>query len=546
MDLENQIRKHALANAVEHEGKAVVGSVIGKLLAENPSLRENVKDIQHLVVRIVSEVNNLSSDEQKAALEKTGYEKVEKKEERKPLELGRVEKVVVRFAPNPDGAIHLGNARPAVLSYEYAKKYKGTFYLRFEDTDPKVKKPEKRYYAWIKEDLKWLGIRWNKKVLIQSKRLKIYYSYAEKLVALGGTYVCTCGDEWKKLRDQSIACPCRELPVKEQQKRWKKMLTNRYKEGHAVLRVKTFLGAANPAVRDWPAMRIVDKPKHPLVKAHLWPLYNFASAIDDHVLEITHILRGQEHSTNEEKQKFLYRHFGWVYPKVIILGRFLTPEMVLSKSLIRKGIEEHKFSGWDDPKLGTLRALKRRGFQPSAIRQLILDIGPKSNDVTIAFENLAAYNKKIVDKTADRYFFVPRPKKIKVLNPKIKSVKLHLHPERKKGFRTFRVGDTFYIDAEDFEKFKGTEIRLIGLYNVMLDDACTITSTELKNIRKLQWVPESHIKVDMLTPQGMVSGYGEPTLKKVKIGNVVQFERVGFVRIEKKTAKKITAVFGHR
>ena len=155
-------------------------------------------------------------------------------------------KLVLRFAPNPDGALHLGNARPAILCDEYAKRYKGKLILRFDDTDPKVKVPEKIFYSWIKEDLNWLGIKWHQEVAA-SKRLPIYYKYAEKLVKMNKAYVCTCGDEWKKLVANNKACKCRLLDVKNQQKRWKAMLAYKYKEKAAVLRIKTDLDAKNPA-----------------------------------------------------------------------------------------------------------------------------------------------------------------------------------------------------------------------------------------------------------------------------------------------------------
>lgn len=540
-EISKKIRKYALMNAVKHEGKASVNAVLGKILAENPDLREKARELKSQVEEIVFSVNRLSIEDQKKELGKIDYE-VRKEEKALPELYGEV---VVRFAPNPDGALHLGNARPAILCDELAKKYNGKFILRFDDTDPKIKVPEKIFYEWIREDLKWLGIKY-KKEIIASKRLKIYYKYAEKLIHLGKAYVCTCDvNKWRELRNRSEPCLCRGLSIDEQMKRWQNM-KNKYKEGQAVLRIKTDLNHENPAVRDWPAFRIVDKPNHPISKARLWPLFNFASAIDDHLLKITHILRGQEHATNEVKQRFIYDYFNWKYPDVMILGRFIMQEMVLSKSKIKEGIKKGVFSGWDDVRLGTLRALKRRGFQAEAIRKLILDIGVKSSDVVIASENLAAYNRKIIDMKANRYFFVPNPVKIKIKNPPIKKTKIALHPSVKRGFRKFIVSDEFFIDREDYKRFKGKEIRLIGLYNVILGKTCKVTSTEIKKIQKIQWVPSNEfINVEIIS-EGRIKGYGEKNLLKTKIGEIVQLERFGFCCIEKKTKRKIVAVFGHR
>ncbi len=538
------MRKYTLINAIEHGGLAQAKSILGKLLAENPDLRSRVQQLSGEIEAAVREINRLSPAQQKAELDKLGGYVPVQRVERKglpDLELGR-EKFVVRFAPNPDGAIHIGNARPAILCDEYAKKYKGKFILRFDDTDPKVKTPDKKFYKWIREDLKWLKIKVNHEV-IASKRLNIYYRHAESLIKINAAYVCTCID-FKKFKNAGKPCPCRRDDAKTAMRKWKKMFSS-YKEGHAVLRIKTDLDAKNPAVRDWPAFRIVDKPKHPLVKKHLWPLYNFASAIDDHVLNVTHIFRGQEHSTNEVKQRYLYQHMGWNYPVVITLGRLSMSDMVLSKSQIREGIARRKFGGWDDTKLATLQALRRRGFQAEAIRQIIIDIGPKPSDITISFENLSAYNRKIVDKSADRFFFIPNPKRITVKGMKIKKANIPLHPEEKHGFRTFSLSNTFFIDDKDFEAYKGLEVRLKDLCNIKLGNISEFTGAELKAVPKIQWVPAKHLSVRVITPRAEIKGYAETNLAKVKVGSVVQFERFGFVRLEKVGKSNVVAVFGH-
>ncbi len=547
--VDNLVRKYALVNAIEHEGIAQPKSVLGKILAEEPELRTRISELRTKIDVTVRAVNNLGIAKQKKELDELGGYKAPTRIERKglpELELGR-EKFVVRFAPNPDGALHIGNARPAVLSDEYAKKYHGKFILRFDDTDPKVKTPERRFYSWVREDLKWMKIRVNQE-LIASKRLKIYYKMAEKLINASGAYVCTCNSEtWKKLRDNGKPCPCRESDAKTNMKKWKNMLKHKYKEGQAVLRVKTEMDAKNPAVRDWPAFRIVDKPQHPFQKAKLWPLYNFASGIDDYLTGVTHIFRGQEHSTNEVKQRYMYQHFRWNYPVVVTLGRFSLSDMVLSKSQIRDGIEMRRFGGWDDPRLGTLRALRRRGFQPESVRQIIVDIGVKPSDVTISFENLSAYNRKNIDKSANRYFFIPDPKKIEVKGLKIRQARISLHPDdKKRGYRKFSLTSTFFIDAKDFSSYKGLEVRLKDLCNIKLSDKSEFTGTDKKSIPRIQWVPAKHCIVRVITTSGKeIKGYGEINLLKAKIGDIIQFERFGFVRIEKIQGKNVVVVFGH-
>ena len=514
MELDELIKKYILINATEHNGTAMAKSVLGKLLADNPEYRDNLPEIRLKIDYATEEINRWSLSKQKDELAKLGGYTPVIKEEKKGLPELEVERsFVMRFAPNPDGALHLGNARPAVLCHEYVKKYNGQFILRFDDTDPKVKVPEKRFYKWIKDDLKWLKVRWNKEI-IASKRLNIYYKYAEELIKLGEAYVCTCNEEWKKLRDQRKPCPCRGINRETQLRRWKKMLRHGFKEGEAVLRIKTDLEAKNPAVRDLPGFRIVDNPKHPLVKKKVWPLYNFASAIDDHLFKVTHIMRGQEHSTNETKQRFLYQHLNWKYPFTITLGRFSMTDAVLSKSTIREGIEKREYDDWDDPKLGTLRALKRRGFQPDALRGIIMDVGPKPNDITISMENLSAYNRRIIDSIANRYFFIENPKIIEIKGLPFRKAKIALHPNAKRGFREFSLSKNFFVDDSDFDKYEGLEVRLKDLCNIKLGDVSKYTGNEVKSIPKIQWVPFRYIKVRIIILGKVMEGYGEINLKK--------------------------------
>ena len=223
-------------------------------------------------------------------------------------------------------------------------------------------------------------------------------------------------------------------------------------------------------------------------------------------------------------------------------------DIVLSKSLIREGIKNGKFAGWDDPRLGTLRSLRRRGFQKEALRQIILDVGPKPNDITISTENLSSYNRKIIDRKANRYFFVQNPKKIKIKNFRIKDVKIPLHPEVQKGFRKFKLSNTFYIEADDFTNYNNLEIRLKDLCNIkMSEDAenAEFIGREVKPLPKIHWVPEKHINVRLIMPEKEVNGYGEPSLKNAKRNELAQFERFGFVRIEKVAKNKVTAIFSH-
>lgn len=575
-ELKERIRKAALLNAVAHDGKAQPGAIVGKILGEKVELRSRVKELSNVISKVVEEVNNLSLSEQKAiVLEKWPETQKKKETEEKQLsDLPNAEKykqIVTRFSPNPDCVLHLGSARAIILSHEYAQIYKGKFILRFEDTDPKVKKASLKFYESIREDLKWLGCKIDEEY-IQSDRLPIYYKYSNKLIADGNAYVCECVPE--DFRNKVIAkkpCPCRTLTSTENLERWERMLNGGYLEGQAVVRIKTDLENPNPAVRDWPALRIIDTKKHPHPRVGskyvVWPLYNLAAGLDDHLMGMTHIIRGKEHYTNMVRQKYMYQHLGWQYPEAIHYGRLKITGAFLSKSKIVQGIKEGIYSGYDDPRLGTFAALRKRGITPEAIKKMIIEVGTKSNDVTLSWENLYSHNRKILDATSNRYFFVPTPTQITVKSiPKTFHVKLPLHPEKPdRGYREYEIkpinGDTveLWISNKDAETFEPEKIiRLIELFNIKIKKvtAENITaefiSESYEEIRKIkakliQWVPKgAEYQCQIVLPDAsLVEGYCENECKKLKPNTTLQFERYGFVNI-KEASNKLIAYYAHK
>ncbi|MFB6089141.1 MAG: glutamate--tRNA ligase [Candidatus Aenigmatarchaeota archaeon] len=556
-DLETKIWEFSLRNAIFHNGNAQINAVLGKIMSENSDL--DAKEVRKNIKEIVKEINDLPLEVQKEEAEKISLSlEKEEKEQREGLpELENVEEgeIVTRAAPNPNGPLHIGSARAFLLSYLYKKKYGGRFILRYDDTDPKTpgKEPKKKFYEWVKEDLEWLGCDPDLTVYA-TDRMDTYYEIIYELLDNGNAYICTCDAEgWGKLRDEGEACPCRDLSNDENLERWERMLDGEYGEREAVVRIKTDLQHKNPAIRDWPAARILEDVEHPRVGNEylVWPLYNLASGIDDHELGVTHIFRAQEHSTNTEKQKYLYKHLGWNYPTAIHHGRLSLQGIILSTSTIREGLSENKFEGWDDPRLGTLRALKRRGYQPESIVELIKQIGANPNDVSISSKNLASINRKLIDNRANRYFFVRDPIEIKVENPlRDGEIKLPKHPQNpNKGNRILETHEWFLIDNEDFEDFSGQKIRLKELYNIELSNSgkC-IGDGIVQEMPKIQWVPveeKIHAKVKM--PDGsVVSGAVENTVLEEDIGSVVQFERFGFVRIDQKNDSSVMCYFSHK
>ncbi|MCL1978075.1 MAG: glutamate--tRNA ligase [Candidatus Bathyarchaeota archaeon] len=587
-DLRELIRKAALLNAISHDGKAQAGAMVGKVLGERQDLRSCVKELSVVINSVVNEVNSYSLSEQRSIVEQNWPEtqKKEKVEEKKLPTLPNANKfkqIVTRFSPNPDCVLHLGSARAIILSHEYARMHNGKFILRFEDTDPKIKKPALEFYESIRKDLKWLGVHVDEEY-IQSDRLPIYYEYVEKLVAAGAAYVCECKQEvFHKISLSRQACPCRDLSLTEQLERWHKMVNGGYNEGQAVVRVKTELDHPNPAVRDWPALRIVDTKKypHPRVgsKYILWPLYNLAAGIDDHLMGMTHIIRGKEHYTNMIRQKYMYQALGWEYPEAIHYGRLKITDAFLSKSKIIAGVKDGTYAGFDDPRLGTFAALRKRGITPEAIKKMIIDVGIKPNDVTLSWENLYAYNRKILDASSNRYFFVPDPIELKVNGiPKGFTSKLPLHPEKpESGFREYTITPnkdgtptSFWIPKKDAMNIEqGKIIRLMELFNVEItkvDKQATIDAVESKlmaveakyfsenyeDVRKIkaqliQWIPkgtEFFCEVILQNAQ-TVTGFAENESKKLKPDVIIQFERFGFTRVNE-VNQKMVAYYAHK
>jgi len=568
------IRKAAVINAIKHDGRADLQAVLGNLLGDAPELRSQAKNLIPLVREVIDEVNSTSIDKlHELALQNWPAElsREKKEEERELPPLPNVEKyktIITRLAPNPDFVLHLGNARAAVLSHDYARMYRGKFIVRFEDTDPRLKKAQLGYYEKIREDLRWLGCEWDEEY-IQSERLHIYYEIANALVKSGAGYVCECNSEqFRKLVNKNQSCPDRDLNVDLQEKRWQKMLAGDYREGEAVLRIKTDLLHPNPAIRDWPAMRVIDtvKTPHPRVGSefNVWPLYNLASGVDDHLLGITHVIRGKEHLTNMDRQIYLYEHLGWEYPDAVHYGRLKVEGMNLSKSKMMKALDTGEVTGTDDPRLGTLAALRRRGFLPETIRKLIWEVGPKPVDVTISWDNIDSLNRKLVDPVAHRYFFVPKPELIKISGlPRTYYVKLPLHPQfPEQGNRTLEVpavdGEaTIFVAKADLQTLQNQQAtRLMGLFNL---NQLTIESNELRSryvgestasgqAPIIQWVPShNNVRVEVTLPDATsMKGLAESGLKLEKVGAIIQFIRIGFCRVDQVTDNLVALYFAHQ
>jgi glutamyl-tRNA synthetase len=297
-------------------------------------------------------------------------------------------------------------------------------------------------------------------------------------------------------------------------------------------------------------------------------LYNLAAGVDDHLMGVTHIIRGKEHLTNQVRQEYMYGHLGWKYPETIHYGRLKITGASLSKSKIVQGMREGLYKSWDDPRLATFLALRRRGITPEAIRRLIIDIGPKTSDVILSWENLYAHNRKILDPVADRYFFVQNPIELTVKPiPRRFVARLHLHPDnRERGFREYTIeprgnndSATFWVSNMDVDSSRiGVVLRLMELFNVKIVSASIYAAEasfegesyeQARDIKAqlIHWVPVGEdMPCQIVMPDAtLAEGVAEGACRHLKKDAVIQFERFGFVRIDH-VDDKLTAYYAQK
>ena len=376
-DLHKLAFKYALINAFQFGGTPNAKAVTGKIMAELPEMRKYAKEVISAVEDAINQISKMSNNEIESNLKKINpeffFDKPKEKEaprELPPLEGAEMGNVVTRLPPEPNGYPHIGHGMSFYFNYYYAKKYDGKVILRFDDTNPKKEKLE--YYDAIKQDLKWLKINWDEERNM-SDDMDLYYKYALDLIRISKAYICNCDAEYvSKLRYDSKDCSCISNSVQDNLSLWKEMESA--DEGRFSLRLRGDMSSKNTVMRDPTMMRVVDHP-HPIQgdKYRIWPVYDFACAIEDSVLGVTHVLRSNEFALRIELQDYIRGLLNLRNPKIIEYSRFTVKEPPLQR-LIRPLIEKHLVSGWDDPRLVTIRGLKRRNY-PEAIHMVAEEIG---------------------------------------------------------------------------------------------------------------------------------------------------------------------------
>ena len=566
-ELAKEIRKIALQNAFEHEGKTQDKIILAKILGTKPEYRTKVKEIIGDISQIVSSVNQLSFDEQKKEINQEfpdiliPKEKIEEREGLPALNNAEQGKVVTRFPPEPNGYPHIGHAKAAIINAEYAKMYGGKCILRLDDTNPEAERME--YHAAIKVGLDWLGIEFDS-IKNTSEDMELFYEKGMLLIDSGKAYVCTCKrDDISKNRRERKACKCSMGDINQNNKGWKKMF-EKYKPGEAIVRFRGDMKADNAVMRDPVLFRIIDEKHYTQgEKYRVWPSYDFAVAIEDSIDGITHAFRSKEFELRKELIEAILDSLSMRKPHQGFFSRLEFKGMPISKRILKPLIEEGKVSWYDDPRLPTLEALRRRGIKPEAIKKFVLSLGMTKANTLAPFDALEAFNRKLVDADSIRLFMVIKPEKLVVKKLPFSFVEIPNHPIKDKGKRKIEVDEKFLISGDDAKNIQeNTQIRLLGLGNVKISkldgeiQGEFVGEGDSSNIPKIQWVPEKNFhEIKLLIPKQLfieeefnedsleeLEVYTEPHYLQVKEGEEIQFVRFGYCRKDSQNQ----AIFTHK
>lgn len=566
-ELRKVIRKMSLQNAFEHGGETRDKIILGKILGSQAELRSKVKEISPEISKIVASVNQLSLEEQEIEIKEyfpeilIPKEKIEEREGLPELKDAEQGKVITRFPPEPNGYPHIGHAKAAIINSEYAKMYGGKFILRMDDTNPEAERME--YHAAIKVGLEWLGIEFDT-VKSTSDDMELFYEKGMELINSGKAYICTCKrEDISKNRRERKACKCSREDIEKNNKNWEKM-NNKFKPGDAIVRFRGDMKADNAVMRDPVLFRIIEGKHYTLgEKYRIWPSYDMAVAIEDSIDGVTHAYRSKEFELRKELIDAILDALNMRKPIQGFFSRLEFKGMPISKRIIKPLIEEGKVSWYDDPRLPTLEALRRRGIKPEAIRKFIMSLGLTKANTLAPFDALESFNRKFVDADSIRLFMVSNAKKLSVKNLPISSVEIPNHPIKDMGKRTIEIDGNFYISGEDAQTIKeGSQIRLLGLGNIHITkqgiefEGEFIENGDTKDIAKIQWVPQKTAhEIKMIIPKTLFIGdefnedsleeldvYTEPHYLQLKEGEEIQFVRFGYCRKDSQNQ----AIFTHK
>ncbi|WP_445737306.1 glutamine--tRNA ligase/YqeY domain fusion protein [Mariniflexile sp.] len=500
-------------------------------------------------------------------------------------------KLRFRFPPEPNGYLHIGHTKAIGISFGFGEKYDAPVNLRFDDTNPA--KEEQEYVDAIKEDVAWLGYKWDKE-LFSSDYFQQLYDWAVQFIKEGKAYVDSQSSE--AMAEQKgtptqpgIDGPYRNRSIAENLDLFQRMKAGEFEEGSHILRAKIDMQHPNMLMRDPIMYRILKKHHHRTGNDWcIYPMYDWTHGESDYIEQISHSLCSLEFKPHRELYDWFLdqvAHPNLVRPKQCEFARLNLSYTIMSKRKLLKLVEDGIVSGWDDPRMPTISGLRRRGYTPNAIRKFVETVGVAKRDNMIDVSLLEFCIREDLNKTAPRVMAVLDPVKLVITNyPEGKEEWLEAEnnqEDESAGFRKVPFSRELYIEKEDFKEVAnskyfrlglGKEVRLKNAYIIKGESAvkdadgniteihCTYSEDTSKKIKgTLHWVsikhaikaevreydrlfmdesPDSHQEkgfMDFLNPESLkiIEAFVEPSLKEAKVGDRFQFQRLGYFNVDK-------------
>lgn len=520
----------------------------------------------------------------------------------KDLEEGKIKEVHTRFPPEPNGYLHIGHAKSILLNYGLAVKYNGKFNLRFDDTNPTKEKVE--YVESIIEDVRWLGAEWEDRLFFASDYFEQMYEAAVSLIKKGKAYVCDLTSEEIREYRGSLTSPGKDSPyrnrsIEENLQLFEEMKAGIYEDGTKVLRAKIDMSSPNINMRDPVLYRVARMEHHNTGNTWcIYPMYDYAHPIEDAIEGISNSLCTLEFEDHRPLYDWVIREIGYENPpRQTEFAKLYLTNVVTGKRYIKKLVDDKVVDGWDDPRLVTIAALRRRGFTPESIRMFIDLVGVSKSQSSVDYAMLEYCVREDLKLKSPRVMAVLDPVKLVIDNYPQDQVEYFEVPNNQEnlemGSRMVPFSHELYIDREDFMEeppkkyfrlFPGNEVRLMNAYFVkcesfIKDEQGNVTEVHCTydpetrsgsgfDARKVKgtihWVSVEHalpvtvrlyenlIKEDSaesednLNPDSLkvlTNAYVEPSLSGVQKEDKFQFVRQGFFCVDSKDTNNDQLVF---
>lgn len=402
----------------------------------------------------------------------------------KDLEEGTYSAVCTRFPPEPNGYLHIGHAKSILLNYGLAKEYNGTFHMRFDDTNPEKESTE--FVDSILKDIKWLGADWGEHLYFASDYFEQMYEGAVKLIKKGKAYVCDLTAEEIRayrgtLKEPGKNSPYRDRSVEENLDLFERMKNGEFEDGSRVLRAKIDMASPNINMRDPVIYRVAHLNHHNTGdKWCIYPMYDYAHPVEDAIEGITHSICTLEFEDHRPLYNWVVQELEFENPpKQIEFAKLYLTNVVTGKRYIKKLVQEGTVDGWDDPRLVSIAALRRRGFTPESIQMFVELCGVSKENSSVDYAMLEYCIREDLKLKAPRVMAVLDPVKLIVDNyPEDMTEELEVPnniENESLGSRTITFSKEIYIEREDFmidppkkyfRMYPGNEVRLMNAYFV--------------------------------------------------------------------------------